>query len=122
MGANVKFADVKYGTHNIDPKNIEKLINKKTKAIIPVSYHGLPCNIDEIISIGKAYKIPVIEDNAQTMLGEYKGRYVGVDADFAMFSLERTKHISSHEGGILKTNNADYAMKAKKLRAHIKIK
>ena len=60
--------------------------------------------------------------NAQTMLREYKGRYVGVDADFAMFSLERTKHISSHEGGILKTNNADYAMKAKKLRAHIKIK
>ena len=114
MGANVKFADVKYGTHNIDPKNIEKLINKKTKAIIPVSYHGLPCDIDEIISIGKAYKIPVIEDNAQTMLGEYKGRYVGVDADFAMFSLERTKHISSHEGGILITNNADYATKARK--------
>ena len=114
MGANVKFADVKYGTHNIDPKNIEKLINKKTKAIIPVSYHGLPCDIDEIISIGKEYKIPVIEDNAQTMLGEYKGRYVGVDADFAMFSLERTKHISSHEGGILITNNDDYATKARK--------
>ena len=52
--------------------------------------------------------------NAQTMLREYKGRYVGVDADFAMFSLERTKHISSHEGGILITNNADYATKARK--------
>ena len=114
MGAKVKFADIKYGTHNIDPKKIEKLINKKTKAIIPVSYHGLPCDIDEIISIGKKYKIPVIEDNAQTMLGEYKGRYVGVDADFAMFSLERTKHISSHEGGVLITNNTDYAIKARK--------
>ena len=44
------------------------------------------------------------------MLAEYKGRYAGVDADFAMFSLERTKHISSHEGGLLITNNSDYAM------------
>lgn len=114
MGAKVKFADVKYGTHNIDPKKIEELINKKTKAIIPVSYHGLPCDIDEIASIGKKYKIPVIEDNAQTMLAEYKGRYVGVDADIAMFSLERTKHISSHEGGVLITNNGDYATKARK--------
>ena len=114
MGAKVKFADVKYGTHNIDPEKIEKLINEKTKAIVPISYHGLPCDIDEIISIGKKYKIPVIEDNAQTMLAEYKGRYVGVDADFAMFSLERTKHISSHEGGVLITNNRDYATKARK--------
>ncbi len=114
MGAKVKFADVKYGTHNIDPAKIEELINEKTKAIVPVSYHGLPCDIDEIISIGKKYKIPVIEDNAQTMLGEYKGRYVGVDADFAMFSLERTKHISSHEGGLLITNDIEYATKARK--------
>ena len=114
MGAKVKFADVKYGTHNIDPKKIEELINKKTKAIISVSYHGLPCDIDEIVSIGKKYKISVIEDNAQTMLAEYKDRYVGVDADFAMFSLERTKHISSHEGGVLITNNSDYATKARK--------
>ena len=51
MGAKVKFADIKYGTHNIDPKKIEELINKKTKAIIPVSYHGLPCDIDEIVSM-----------------------------------------------------------------------
>ncbi len=114
MGAKVKFADTKYGTHNIDPKKIEELINEKTKAIIPISYHGLPCDIDEIVAIGKKYKIPVIEDNAQSMLAEYKGRYAGVDADFAMFSLERTKHISSHEGGLLITNNSDYAMKARK--------
>ena len=99
MGAKIKFADVKYETHNIDPKKIEKLITKKTKAIIPVSYHGLPCDLDEIIKIGKKYKIPIIEDNAQTMLGRYKGRYVGVRTEMSMFSLERTKHISSHEEG-----------------------
>lgn len=114
MGANVKFADVKYSTHNIDPEKIEKLITKKTKAIVPVSYHGLPCDIDEIIKIGKKYRIPVIEDNAQTMLGKYKNRYVGVQADMSMFSLERTKHISCHEGGLLLTNDKKLAEMARK--------
>ena len=114
MGAKVKFADVKYSTHNIDPKKIEKIITKKTKAIVPVSYHGLPCDLDEIIKIGKKYKIPIIEDNAQTMLGEYKGKYVGTRTEMSMFSLERTKHISSHEGGLLLTNNKFLAEKARK--------
>ena len=114
MGAKVKFADVKYGTHNINPEKIEKLITKKTKAIVSVSYHGLPCDIDEITKIGKKHKIPIIEDNAQSMLAKYKERFVGVDADISMLSFERTKHITSHEGGILLTNNEEYALKARK--------
>ena len=114
MGASVRFADVKYGTHNIDPKKIEELITKKTKAIIPISYHGLPCDIDEILKIGKKYKIPIIEDNAQGMLAGYKGRLVGTDSDISMFSFERTKHISCHEGGILLTSNEEYAVRARK--------
>lgn len=114
MGAKVVFADVKYGTHNIDPTKVIEKISDKTKAIIPVSYHGLPCDIDELKEIGKKYNIPIIEDNAQTHLGEYKGRYVGTDADFAMFSLERTKHISCHEGGVLLTNDETLATKARK--------
>ena len=64
-----QFADVKYGTHNIDPKKVENLITNKTKAIVPVSYHGLPCDIDELNNLGKKYSIPIIEDNAQTHLG-----------------------------------------------------
>jgi perosamine synthetase len=114
MGAKAIFADVKYGTHNIDVKEIEKKITKKTKAIVPVSYHGLPCDIDEICQLGKKYGIPVIEDNAQTMLGGYNGRLVGKDADFSMFSFERTKHITCHEGGIILTNDAELAEKARK--------
>ena len=114
MGAKVKFADIKFGTHNIDPEKIEELINERTKAIVPVSYHGLPCDIDEINQIGKKYGIPVIEDNAQTMLGTYKGRFVGTDSDISMFSFERTKHITCHEGGILITNNEELAEKARK--------
>ena len=114
MGAKVIFADVKYNTHNIDPAEVEKKITKKTKAIISVSYHGLPCDIDELCAIGKKYNIPIIEDNAQTHLGEYKNRLVGKDADFSMFSLERTKHISCHEGGIILTNSEEMATKARK--------
>ena len=114
MGAKVIFADIKYNTHNIDPVEVEKKITEKTKAIISVSYHGLPCDIDELCAIGKKYNIPIIEDNAQTHLGEYKNRLVGKDADFSMFSLERTKHISCHEGGIILTNNEKMATKARK--------
>lgn len=114
MGAKVVFADVKYGTHNLDPEKVEKLITKKTKAIVPVSYHGLPCDIDELTNIGKKYNIPIIEDNAQTHLGEYKGNYVGTKSDFSMFSFERTKHIACHEGGIILTNDNNLATKARK--------
>ena len=114
MGAKVKFADVKYGTHNIDPEKVERLITNKTKAIIPVSYHGLPCDIGELNAIGKKYNIPIIEDNAQTHLGEYKGKFVGTESDMSMFSLERTKHIACHEGGVILTNNENYARIARK--------
>ena len=114
MGAKPVFADIDYNTHNIDPKSVEKLITKKTKAIMPVSIHGLPYDIDELRKIGDNYNIPIIEDNAQAMLAEYKGRFVGKDADMTMFSFERTKHVASGEGGILITNNEDLATKARK--------
>ena len=114
IGAKPVFADIDYNTHNIDPKSVEKLITKKTKAIMPVSIHGLPYDIDELRKIGDNYNIPIIEDNAQAMLAEYKGRFVGKDADMTMFSFERTKHVASGEGGILITNNEDLATKARK--------
>lgn len=114
MGAEPVFADVDYGTHNIDPNSIEKVITKKTKAIIPVSYHGLPYDIDEVKRIADKYSLTVIEDNAQAMLAEYKGRYVGKDAHITMFSFERTKQVSCGEGGMLITNDENLAVKARK--------
>ena len=72
---------------------------------MPVSIHGLPYDIDELRKIGDNYNIPIIEDNAQAMLAEYKGRFVGKDADMTMFSFERTKHVASGEGGILITKH-----------------
>ena len=94
-------------------QKIEKSINKKTKAIVPVSYHGLPCDLDEIIKIGK-YNIPIIGDNAQTMLGEYKNGLLEQELSFQC-SLRELNIISSHEGGVLLTNNSKLAEKARKL-------
>ena len=114
MDAKPVFADIQEGTHNIDPNSVEKLISKKTKAIIPVSHDGLPYDIDAIKKIGQENDIVVIEDNAQAMLAEYKGRLVGKDADITMFSFERTKHVSCGEGGMLITNNEELAIQARK--------
>ncbi len=114
MGAKPVFADIDPDTHNIDPKSIEERITEKTKAIIPVSHDGLPYDIDTVKKIGKKHDITIIEDNAQAMLAEYKGRFVGQDADVTMFSFERTKHVSCGEGGMLITNNEELSMKARK--------
>ena len=114
MGADPIFADIDPETHNIDPKSIQERITKKTKAIIPVAHDGLPYDIDEVKKIADENDIIVVEDNAQAMLAEYKGRYVGKDANITMFSFERTKHVSTGEGGMLITNDEDLATKARK--------
>ena len=114
MGAEPIFADIDPETHNIDPKSIQERITKKTKAIIPVAHDGLPYDIDEVKKIADENNIIVVEDNAQAMLAEYKGRYVGKDANITMFSFERTKHVSTGEGGILITNDEDLATRARK--------
>lgn len=114
MGAEPVFADIDPNTRNIDPKSIEERITEKTRAIIPVSHDGLPYDIDEVMKIANKHNIVVIEDNAQAMLAEYKGRLVGKDAHITMFSFERTKHVSTGEGGILITNDSELAMKSRK--------
>jgi len=114
IGAKPVFADIEFDTHNIDPKSIEERITEKTKAIIAVSYHGLPYDIDGVCGISKKYDIPIIEDNAQTQMVKYKGRNIANDATFSLFSFERTKHISTGEGGLLVTNNAQLAEEARK--------
>ena len=108
------FADIDYKTHNIDPKSIESRITEKTKAIIPVSYHGLPYDIDAVMEIAKKHNLIVIEDNAQTQLSKYKDRLISQDAHMSVWSFERTKHISTGEGGMLTTNNEKFAIEARK--------
>ena len=114
VGATPVFADINYDTHNIDPHSIESRITENTKAIIAVSYHGLPVDIDPIMKLAAKYNLIVIEDNAQTQLAKYKGRLIGNDAHFSLWSFERTKHLSTGEGGMLVTNDEKLATEARK--------
>ncbi len=112
------YADIDPDTFNIDPEDIEKKITDKTKAIIAVSLYGLPCEMDDIMSISRRYNIPVIEDNAQCFLSRYKGKLAGSLGDISSWSFENSKHITCGEGGIITTNNEKYAEMARKIAGH----
>lgn len=114
LGAVPVFADIDPETFNIEPKDIKKKITKRTKAIIPVSLYGLPANIDPIMDSAKNHGVKVIEDNAQCMLGTYKERLAGTTGDMSIFSFERSKHMSTGNGGMIITNNENLAVRARK--------
>lgn len=103
------FADVDLKTFNIDPKSIVEKITPKTKAIITVALFGLSPEYDEILKICKKHNLFLIEDNAECFLGYYKQKLVGTFGDFASYSFQASKHISCGEGGMLTTNNSQYA-------------
>lgn len=108
------FADVDLNTYNIDHESIREKITPKTKAIITVSLYGLSPEYDEILKICKEYGIFLIEDNAECFLGYYKGKLVGTFGDFSSYSFQASKHISCGEGGMLTTNDAELADKARR--------
>lgn len=108
------FADVDRETFNLDPKSVVEKITSKTKAIMPVALYGLSPDYDELLKICKEYNLFLIEDNAECFLGEYKGKLVGQFGDFASFSFQASKHITCGEGGMLITENEEYADKARK--------
>ena len=103
------FADVDLKTFNICPKSIIEKITPKTKAIISVSLFGLSPEYDEILDICNKYNLFLIEDNAECYMGYYKDKLVGTFGDFSSFSFQASKHISCGEGGMLTTNNNEYA-------------
>ncbi len=112
------YCDIDEKTFNLDPEKLEELITPRTKAIIAVALYGLSPDYDRILAIAKKYSIPVIEDNAQAVLSEYKGRILGTIGDIASFSFENTKHISCGEGGMILSDNEKYAEKCRKLGGH----
>lgn len=112
------YVDVDPDTFNIDPVDLENKITDKTKAIMTVSLYGLSPDMDAVMEIANKYNIPVIEDNAQSMVNTYKGRNVGSLADIASYSFENTKHLSCGEGGIVVTDNAIWAEKMRKVGGH----
>jgi dTDP-4-amino-4,6-dideoxygalactose transaminase len=111
-GAKPVFIDIRPDTLNMDETKLEELITKKTKAIIPVHYAGVGCEMKTIMDIAHKYKIPVIEDNSHGLLGKYKDRFLGTFGTFATQSFHETKNFSCGEGGALIINDEKYIKRA----------
>lgn len=116
QGATPVFVDIREDTLNIDEKKIEEAITEKTKAIVPVHYAGVACEMDKIISIAKKYNLLVIEDAAQAFDSYYKNRPLGTIGDMGCFSFHETKNIMSGEGGLFTTNSPLLAERAEIIR------
>jgi len=117
-GGKPVFADVQEDTLNIDPKEIEKKITKKTKAIAPVDFAGHPCDYQEIFKIAKKYKLLVIEDAAHSLGSKYRGKKIGSFSDMTILSFHPVKAITTGEGGMILTNNKNFYKKLKIFRHH----
>lgn len=119
VGATPVFADI---TSNdqivIDPKQIERSITNKTKAIIVMHYAGFPCDMDLIIEISRKYNLILIEDACHGPMSEYKGKKLGTFGNIGCFSFFSNKNISTGEGGMLVTDDEELYNKAKLLRSH----
>jgi dTDP-4-amino-4,6-dideoxygalactose transaminase len=119
VNATPVFADIcSIEEPNISPEDIEAKITDKTKAIIVMHYAGFACRMDEIMQIAKEHNLYVVEDACHGPLSEYKGKKLGTIGDIGCFSFFSNKNISTGEGGILVTNNPEYAKAAKLLRSH----
>ena len=117
-GGKPVFVDCHKDTMNIDTDDIKKKITSKTKAIIPVHFAGRPCDMNEILSIALHYNLTIIEDCAHAIESEYKGKKTGTFGDLGCFSFYVTKNIVTGEGGMVITNNQEYADKIKILALH----
>lgn len=115
-GATPVFVDIRPDTMNIDEKLIEDAITDKTKAIVPVHYAGVGCEMDTIMDIARRRNLMVIEDAAQAIMSSYKGKALGTIGDFGCFSFHETKNISMGEGGALLIKNADMIEDAEIIR------
>ena len=115
-GAKIVFVDIDPRTMNIDENLIENAITEKTKAILPVHYAGVACNMDKIMEIAEKYSLIVIEDAAQGMMSEYKGKPLGSIADYGCFSFHETKNYSMGEGGALLIKDKKNIEKAEIIR------
>lgn len=111
------YADVDKDTFNIDANSIKEKITSKTKAIITVSLYGQSPDYDEILKATQGKNIKLLEDNAECFLGFYKGKTVGSIGDAASFSFQSSKHLSAGEGGIVTTNDEDFAIRLRKIQS-----
>ncbi len=115
-GARIVFVDIRPDTMNIDENLIEDAITEKTKAIVPVHYAGVACEMDKICEIAKKHGLYVVEDAAQGVMSTYKGKALGTFGEFGCFSFHETKNYSSGEGGAILINQEDYIERAEIIR------
>lgn len=117
VGARPVFVDCELDTGNIDPSKVESLITPRTKALSLVHFLGIPCAMDEIMSLAWRYGLKVIEDCALAVGAYYKGKHVGLFGDAGCFSFYPVKHITTGEGGMFVTRHRQVAEAVAKLRA-----
>lgn len=117
-GAEVVFADVDRRTYNLDADAVEALITSKTKAILVVHQIGMPADLDRFQALSESYGIPIVEDAACAIGSRYKGRPIGCHNELVCFSFHPRKVISTGEGGMIVTPNAEFAAKLRLLRQH----
>ena len=115
-GAKIVFVDIRPDTQNINENLIEQAITYKTRAIVPVHYAGVGCEMDTILSIAKEYSLKVVEDAAQGVNAYYKGKALGTIGNFGTYSFHETKNYTMGEGGALIINNSDDVLKAEIIR------
>ncbi len=117
-GGKPIFVDIQEDTLNINPKEIKKKVNKKTKAIAIIDFAGHPCDLNEIKRIVRKHNLLIIEDAAHSLGSEYKGKKIGSISDMTIFSFHPVKVITTGEGGMVVTNNKKFCEKLKILRHH----
>ncbi len=115
-GARIVFADVRADTLNLDESKLESLITPRTRAIVPVHYAGVGCEMDAILDIASRRGIAVVEDNAHGLFGKYKGRWLGTLGCLAAQSFHETKNVTCGEGGALLINDENFVGRAEIIR------
>ncbi|MEZ1315766.1 dTDP-4-amino-4,6-dideoxygalactose transaminase [Pseudomonas fluorescens] len=115
-GAVPVFVDIRPDTLNLDERLIEAAITPRTRAIVPVHYAGVACEMDTILAIARKHGLAVVEDAAQGVMSTYKGRALGSIGDLGAFSFHETKNVISGEGGALLVNDPELALRAEIIR------
>ncbi len=115
-GATPVFADIRSDTLNVDPAHLERAITPRTKAIVVVHYAGVGCDIDAIADIAARHRLPIVEDNADGLLGTCKGKPLGSLGALAMVSFHETTNFTCAEGGALLINDKRFVERAEVLR------
>ena len=115
-GARPVFVDIRPDTLNMDESQIERLATPRTKAILPVHYAGVGCEMDAIMKVAERHSVAVVEDNAHGLFGKYKGRSLGTFGSLATQSFHETKNLTCGEGGALLINDQELAERAEILR------